>query len=153
MTTIRINTEKALEMIHGAVVERGEGWQYPDTGQCRYVYHPEDFDRWADDEDGLTAEEEAMVAYFGDEKKPACLIGLALTTLNEEFLPWLDQNNENSVDGIMGTREAGFSVVIAGTTYEFTDNARSVLQVAQSAQDRGLTWGEAERLAVKRAER
>jgi hypothetical protein len=149
MSTITIDTNKALEMIHGAVVERGEGWQYPDTGQCRYVYHPEDFDRW--EEGDLTAEEQAMVAYFGDEKKPACLVGLALITMNEAFLPWLDVHNEDSVDGIMGTSEAGFDVDIEGTTYHFTDDARHLLQVAQSAQDRGLTWGEAERLALKKA--
>lgn len=149
MSTIQIDVNKALGMIHGAVVERGEGWQYPDTGQCRYVYHPEDFDRYEENE--LSAEEAAMVAYFGDETKPACLVGLALITLDEGFMPWLNDHNEDSVEGIMGSRETGFDVEVAGTVYHFTDEARSVLQAAQSAQDRGLSWGEAERLALKRA--
>jgi hypothetical protein len=147
MTTIKIGKKKALEMIHGAVVERGEDWVYPDTGQCRYVYHPEDFDRWEDNE--LTAEEQQMVAYFGTEgKKPACLVGLALITMNEAFLPWLDLHNEDSVDGIMGSDEGGFSVTIEGVNYHFTANARRILQAAQSSQDVGRTWGEAEERAL-----
>jgi hypothetical protein len=153
MNTVRIDSNDALDLIHAAVMERGEAWVYPDTGQCRYVYHPEDFERWADDENGLTAEEEAMVAYFGHETKPACLVGLALTLLDEGFLPWLDENNENSVDGIMGSREGGYTVTIGGTSYHFTADGIRTFQTAQSAQDVGKAWGEAERIAREKAGR
>lgn len=152
MTRVRVEVPQVLKLIEAAVKERGEGWVYPDTGQCRYLYDPEEYLNDDGYDDGLTTEEAAMVAYFGeDEVKPACLVGLVLHTLDPRFDGPMMVQNENSIEGWMTdeTHEEEFGSL----TYEFPRESIVVLQAAQSAQDSGKPWGEAFQRAVGAAER
>jgi hypothetical protein len=152
MTRVLIDVPKALELIEAAVKERGEDWVYPDTGQCRYIYNPEDYDQhFGDEEYELSQDELAMVAYFGEEQAPACLVGLVMHTLDERFDQVMLIQNDNSVDGWMG--DGPYVQTFESVEYEFSHDTIRLLAAAQSAQDSGNPWGEALSRAHSAAER
>ena len=145
MTTEHVvDAPEVLALMEKAVAERGEDWVYPAQGDCRYQYDPYDYD----DETWAGPEEKAMVAYFGDVKAPACLVGKVLFDLNPEFLEQIVRNGDNGESVEALHLESGW--VIGDETFLFTADAIHALQVGQSAQDTGVPWGESVDRAKKR---
>ena len=147
MTTKRIDWSDALTLIEKAVEERGTEWVYPDTGECRYMYDPYNYEAEFDDS---LENPTKLVEAFGEVKQPACLVGLALFSFDPRFEGPLWANNDNSVDGWMGI-DADYTVRLDDDDeVVVTQEAIKVLQAAQSAQDTGSSWGIALERARKR---
>lgn len=154
--TVRIDARRALEVIDKAVEERGEDWVYPDTSRCRYFYDPEDYQFMEDEDDDDPGLEDAraMVAFFGDEVKPACLVGCAVHLIDENLDTLLIHSNASAVDSVLNVDDSDtFTTVIGDTEYVFEAGAVTVLMAGQSAQDCGMTWGESRMRAYAAAER
>lgn len=140
MTTKKIHAKDVLPLLAKAVEERGADWVYPDTGDCRYAYDPDEYEldyAIENEYQGVVN----MVTYFGDTFGPACMVGYVFNALDPEFLTSITAKYENgqSVEGLCLQR--GWRV--SETDYVFTPKAVSVLVAAQSTQDMGGCWGDA----------
>lgn len=146
-TPIKIDATEALRLIDKAVDERGKDWTYPATGECRYFYDPEDYQRHEyDDDEEMPMGYKKMVAYFGDDGiKPACLVGYAIHDLDERLDPLFIDRNSDAIDDILYPNGENGEATIGAedARYTFTAAARKVFSAAQEAQDSGLTWGTA----------
>lgn len=148
MTTIKkIHAKDVLPLLHKAVEDRGADWRYPDTNDCRYAYTPEEYIPLDEDEHpGVVA----MADYFGATRGPACMVGYVFNALDPEFLTSVvDQRQNGQAVNALGL-QTGWAV--GEITYVFTDKAIAVLVAAQSTQDVGCCWGDAERNALAAAE-
>jgi hypothetical protein len=147
VTTKIIDWTDALTLIEQAVETRGAEWVYPDTGECRYMYGPEDYE----DSDGYLHEPSPqLVQAFGEEKQPACLVGFIFYTLDPRIEQEMWDNNDNSITGWMG--DVSDYTIRLGMDEDIivTHKAILTLQSAQSAQDTGSTWGRALEQAKRR---
>lgn len=143
-----VHAAEVLALMEKAVEERGAGWVYPAQGDCKYVYDPDDYD--LDYEEEMGSEARAMVAYFGDSKAPACLVGKVLFDLNPRFLDEIERTGNNGEALAELHLEHGW--IIDGEPYEFTGRAIAALSAGQGVQDSGLPWGDALAKARERAE-
>ncbi len=147
MKRIRVTYETARDALIAARDERGAGFMYDqmfdsDGEGCRYLARPRD-------------------AHFDDSPIPACLVGVALTTLDKAFEEWLDDDNEQAFDVIV-RHEAGVENIVddaeyhieyCGDEFVFEGIAVRLLTLAQSSQDTGNTWGESVSYALDRIKR
>jgi hypothetical protein len=130
--TMTITADRTLELLDQAVANRGADWRYPAVnGSCSYSieYHNEAVAR-------------NRLLYNGSEvplsiegQKGACLVGHILIDLlgvrEAEIARWETHSafpniDKRSLPGI-----------------EFDATAINLLRLAQRAQDKGYTWGDA----------
>lgn len=116
---------KFIAAMEAAVAERGEDWVYPkperDTDAPDYIdaYLR---DAWHADSDG-------SCVYQTEDGEPACIIGLAMHKAGAE-LPTFDR----IVGARCALRESGLNL---------SEGVLDAAALAQSKQDRHVTWGEA----------
>jgi hypothetical protein len=126
-----ITGKQMLQAMEKAVAERGDGWTYPDTGNCVYFYEPEYYDHTPDEEGMISP----MVVEFGNEAQPACLVGLALSYIDRSILVDISESGNNG---------EGISVLATEQSRVSMDRmAVTISAIAQSAQDGGAPWGDA----------
>lgn len=115
--TVRITRENFTAAMRAAVAERGEDFVYPAVGSELA-------------EQGWRTEEWEACVYVLPDGSPACLIGLALYKIDPGILTHAEPQSDDAgrVMGRAGVQD-GTLLLAAGR--------------AQSAQDRGVPWGEA----------
>jgi len=130
-TTIEITAQTALNLLEQAVEERGADYRY-------------DTDAAHDRALRLGFEEgSGPGCYYWHDDEPGCIAGLVLheAGVPDDTLRAMDLASKN--DGLPGTSIE----IMGGWLYQrginTTHEARRVLRAAQTAQDRGCTWGEA----------
>lgn len=119
--SITIDKDRALELLHAAVNERGEDYVYPKhDDRCYYV---------------------------NEDHTPGCLVGAALVNAGVT----IDQLIEFGDGGeIYGSSEMAGDLCYTLRDHEIAEidaYARTLFSLAQSVQDRGDTWGDAVREA------
>lgn len=121
---IEIDREKALELLAAEVRTEGPQFVYKRAQRL-------------DDNGDI----EGVACRYVENDNPSCLVGRVLfrAGVHIEVIRGLDFQWEGVSESI---REAYFPDDVY-----LTDDAREVLQAAQTAQDSGLTWGEALRAA------
>jgi hypothetical protein len=149
MQTVVIDGQKAMELISAAVEKRGKDFIYPSIGQCRYLYYPEEHrDGYFSPEEPESGDKEYRMYGETEEPVPSCMVGLILFDLDKGFVDLLQDHNDQSITGVLDPEEGGSEVFITGTKrYVFDGDAIHLFSVAQTAQDVGNTWGEAEEAA------
>jgi hypothetical protein len=151
---IRLDLDTVVDAVAGAVEARGEDFvfshAFPQSqfGCSYYVVNGYDGD--------------------GDpiSKEVGCLIGKALSDLDERLGDWLYDHNDDNVLGLFGLWQYSdpFSIPdeaeavhgLAGeekVTITATHDAIVFMQAAQNAQDRDAPWGEAQTIALNRVGR
>jgi hypothetical protein len=135
-----IRAKDVLPLLDKAVEERGAEWVYPDSGDCKYAFIPEDYDLEYARDSGYDSVVK-MVEFFGDTFGPACLVGYVFNELDPGFLSALCERHDNGETVEHLNLVDGFTV--GDTTYAFTQKAVAVLSAGQAVQDVGGTWGTA----------
>lgn len=154
--TEEIDRDRALELLHEAVEDRGANHRYPSrkTGPLDATGEPavvlgvvEEYDYGTVD---LDRQEAASCHYFATERDaalvknvaegaPMCIVGWVLDRLG------VTPDELSRDDNIA----AGFEHLVAYNDWSdwFTHDAARVLAVAQEQQDGGLPWGQAVQVA------
>lgn len=111
---IQVSDEQFIEAMKAAVAERGEDYVYPEwSGNgLEDDYH----DKWGQCE------------YSTPSGEPACLIGLALSKIDEDLVP---KYGEGNISAYYALPES------------ISDVVRQAANEAQDEQDNEKTWGEA----------
>ncbi len=132
--TLHINLEKAKAMLAESIRLAGEDKKYIklDAGRSCFYVHAKIDGEEVDPEDVCDVEDVELV--------PGCLVGDAFI---REGIPmeWIvkNVNNEGSIELLHKLAREGFIT--------YTNHADIYLDIAQTRQDHGHTWGEAASLA------
>jgi hypothetical protein len=133
--TIEVNFETVRAALEKAVAERGSEFRYTDMFEsigCLYWSRPKD--------------------KVSGKRVPACLVGMALSSLDPSLGRWLSHNNCEAISWIVAqsmtleTIDPEDEFVVAyGENTEFVFEGRALLLLAltQRAQDAGVRWGRA----------
>lgn len=133
MKRIRVTYETARDALLAAEKQRGAEFLYGSMFDetewgCRYLAPPRNSDP-------------------DDSPIPACLVGVALTGLDEAFEPWLWNQNSQAIDAIAApdtaviVNDREYTVRWGDDEFTFEGAAVALLAVAQQKQDSGLSWG------------
>lgn len=127
---IQITLPKAVEMVQAAIARKGADYVYPNHGtQCQYV-------DWTVTQDENGTPERHFTH--------GCIIG-------DIFINELNLDMEGIADGYMNSASSSAFIqelARCGLVESCTDEADDYFSYVQSAQDRGMTWGNAHTYAL-----